>query len=485
MNWYEATQIESPPRPRLNFDLDVDVCVVGAGLAGLTAAREIAQRGWSVAVLEAHRIGWAASGRNGGFVLPGFSEDIEAMIERIGFDHARELWTLSEAGVDYVRQTIAETGMAGIHPADGWLNVSKRNNPRVLESQAERLRSVGAEVETWSTERVRAVLPSARYFGGVHFPRGFHIHPLNYTLGLAAAAKAAGARIFEDTPALTLDPAGVRKRVQTPLGRVRAAHVILAGNVHLGSLVPRLAATLLPVTTYVIVSEPIASLNEVVRYHGAVSDGERADNHYRVVDADNRAGARLQWSGRITVWEAEPRRFARGLARGIRRVFPQLGKIGIAHMWSGTLGRSVHRMPQIGEIQPGLWVASGFGGHGLNTTAMAGVLIARGVVDNDQTWRLFAPYELVWAGGRIGRAVAQAAYLGGLPGAAIGARWARFRERAVNRKTARQTARRQAAEERAKARALALAASKAPPAELSINAPVDEPVKPAVTPGEP
>src|SRR5476649_2033050 len=112
--WYEATRVAAPERPRLNFDLDVDVCVIGAGLAGLTVAREVALRGWSVAVLEAGRVAWAASGRNTGFVLPGFSEHIDDVVERVGLDHAKQLWALSEQGVDYVRRTIDETGMTGV-----------------------------------------------------------------------------------------------------------------------------------------------------------------------------------------------------------------------------------------------------------------------------------------------------------------------------------------------------------------------------------
>jgi glycine/D-amino acid oxidase-like deaminating enzyme len=379
-------------------------------------------------VLEANQVGWAASGRNGGFVLPGFTEDVDDIVERIGLDQAKRLWALSEAGVAYVRETIRATAMPGVAPANGWLKVSKTDGEREAIALVERLRWIGADVEAWPVARVRELLPSQRYFSAVHFPRAFHIHPLNYTLGLAAAAEAAGARIFEDTPAVAIDPAGVRKRVQTPSALVRAAQVVLAGNVHLGTLMPRLAATLIPVTSYVMVSEPIGSLKEVVRYTGAVSDTERADNHYRIVDGD-----RLQWSGRVTMWEVNPRRFARGLTASIRRIFPQLGKIVVAHIWAGTLGRAVHRMPQIGEIHPGLWVASAFAGHGLNTTAMAGELIARGIVEADQTWRLFSPYELVWAGGRIGRAVAQSLYVGSRPLAAISEALARYRERARSR----------------------------------------------------
>jgi gamma-glutamylputrescine oxidase len=439
-SWYEATRVASPRRARLNYELDTDVCVIGAGLAGLTVAREIAKRGWSVAVLEAERVAWAASGRNTGFVLPGFHEDLDTMVERIGLDHAKELYALSKQGVDYVRRAIEETGMAGVEPVPGWLHVSKTDDDDTVRTRVERLRWIGAECEAWPTQRVREALPNPRYFGAIHYPNAFHIHPLNYALGLAADAEAAGVRIFEDTPALSIDPSGVRKRIATPNARVRATNVVLACNVHLGELMPQLAATLLPITTYVMVTEPIPALNEIIRYQGGISDTDRADNHYRIVD-----GNRLQWGGRMRVWDAAPRFIARSLAADVRRNFPALGKVEVAHLWRGTLGRAIHRMPQIGPVEPGLWVASGFGGHGLNTTAMAGELIARGIVENDETWRLFAPYELVWAGGLLGRVLAQGLYWGSRPLDRVEAGLARYREKARERKAARLAARAAAA----------------------------------------
>ena len=439
--WYEATRVASPERPRLNFDLDVDVCVIGAGLAGLTVAREVARRGWSVAVLEGGQVARAASGRNTGFVLPGFSENMESMVERIGLDHTKQLWALSEQGIDYVRRAVAETGMSGVDPVPGWLHVSKTDNSDAIDIEVERLRWIGATVEAWPTQRVREVLPNKRYFGALHFPGAIHIHPLNYALGLAADAEKFGARIFENTPAIGIDPAGVRKRVDTPEARVRAAHVVLACNVQVGDLMPRLGATLLPITTFVLVTEPIPRLAEIVRYRGAVSDTKRADNHYRIVGDAHSGGERLQWSGRMRAWQADPRWVRRGLIADIKRNFPDLGAVEVAHLWRGTLGRAVHRMPQIGEIESGLWVASGFGGHGLNTTAMAGELVARGIVETDPTWRLFSPYELVWAGGLLGRALAQGIYWGTRPIERVEQGWSRYREQARSRKATRLGAR--------------------------------------------
>jgi glycine/D-amino acid oxidase-like deaminating enzyme len=432
--WYQTTQVENPARPRLNFELDVDVCVIGGGLAGLTTAREIARRGWSVAVLEAGRIGNGASGRNSGFVLPGFAENVDTMIERIGLDHTKQLWALSQRGVDNVREAIAD--MPGVDPVDGWLDVSKTDNWRDIRNGVERLRWIGANIEAWPKERVREVLPSHHYFGAMHYPGAFHIHALNYVIGLARAAETAGARIFEETPALEIDAAGIRKRIQTPNGRVRSAHIVLAANTQLGALMPQLAATLMPVTTYVVETEPLVSLNDVVRYRGAVSDTDRLDNHYRIV-----GGNRLQWSGRMSVRGADPKRYVRGLAASIRRIFPQLGEIKTAHSWSGTFGRTLHHMPQIGEIGSGVWVASGFGRHGLNTSAIAGELIAAGIVEKDQTWRLFAPYELVWAGGKVFRAVAQTVYVTSKPATKVREALARARERRRQRRDAKASAR--------------------------------------------
>jgi gamma-glutamylputrescine oxidase len=404
-SWY-TTMVEAPSRPPLTLDLDVDVCVVGGGLAGLTAAREIARRGWSVAVLEAKRVAWNASGRNCGFVLPGFGQSMDRIVDRVGRDHAKSLWDLSQAGVDYVREAIRATAMPGVEPVDGWLEAVKTDNAEAFRAEADLLGELGVDVDVWSTGDVRAALRSASYFGALHYPKAFHIHALNYALGLAAAIEQQGVRIFEDTPALAIDPAGVRKRVVTPSARVRAGHIVLAGNVHLGGLAARAAGTLIPLNTYVAVTAPLGNrLAEAISFPGAISDSRFADNHYRIVGGD-----RLLWAGGLSAWSANPKAFAGQLSRDLGRVYPQLANVFFEFVWSGTMGHTVHRMPQIGEVSPGLWLASGFGGHGLNTTAMAGELIASAVVDGDDRWKLFLPYPLVWGGGILGRAAVQVAY---------------------------------------------------------------------------
>lgn len=403
--WYGETMVEAPDRPSLVYELDVDVCVIGGGLAGLTVAREVALRGWSVAVLEAERIAGSASGRNGGMVLPGFAEQPERIVERVGLERAKALWALSLDGVDYVRNAIDEIAMPGVEPIDGWLYVQRAYGPERVDRAAALVGDTfGTEVEVWDIDRVREVLKSERYFQALHFPDAFHIHPLNYALGVAAAAERAGARIFERTRALAIDPAGVRKRIATSGERVRANHVVLAGSAQLAPLFPLVADAVLPVVTYLATTAPLGErLREAIEYSGAVVDTRGVPGYFRVVDND-----RLMWGGRVGGRAGAPDHVARTMQRNIRDVFPQFGDVEIAHSWSGTMGYAMHKMPLIGEVSPGLWVATAFGGHGLNTTAMAGDLIARAIIDNDDRWRLFASYDLVWAGGRFGAAARQA-----------------------------------------------------------------------------
>jgi glycine/D-amino acid oxidase-like deaminating enzyme len=395
----------APARPRLTYDLDVDVCVVGGGFAGLTAAREIARRGWSVALVEAGRIGSGASGCSAGVVAPGFSEPIEAIVERVGLKRAKELWALSAAGVDYVRNAIAEIGMAGVDRVDGQLLVRTLDDEDALLRTVAMLRvDFGADVEAWPTAQVRESLLSPHYFQAIHNAAAFHIHPLNYVLGLAAAAEQAGVRVFEATAATALDANGVRKRVETPEGRVRAGHIVLAGGINIGAVYPVLAETVVPVFSYIGATAPLGEqLSEAVRYTGAVSDSRAANDAYRIVGGD-----RLMWGGRIGARNASPRRVEKLISRDIRRIYPQFERVEIAHAWSGVTSYAVHKMPQIGELDRGVWLAGAFGMHGINTSAMAGQLIADAIVDGDDRWRLFSDYELVWAGGRLGRAATQA-----------------------------------------------------------------------------
>jgi glycine/D-amino acid oxidase-like deaminating enzyme len=421
------------PRTMLTVDLDVDVCVVGGGFAGLTAAREAARAGMSVAVLEGQHVGWAASGHNLGSVLPGYGVPINDLIARVGTAHARELWLLAEAGGDYIRDTIV-TSAPEIAMTPGALEVSTTDVGERLIGWLQTIGSeFGTEVEGWQIDRVRAALRTRRYFHALHFPKAFQIDGARYLHALAALAEDAGVRIFENTPVINIDSAGIRKRIVTPSARLRASQIVLAGNVHIGTPALRLASTLMPLWRYGAVTEPLGDrLNEVIAYRGSVLDDDGID-HFRIVDGD-----RLLWSSPETTWRGKPERFGRAIRRRIATVFPQLAQAKIARVFSSAFGQTVHGMPQIGELRPGLWVASGFGRQGLNTSAMAGRLIARGIAEGDDRWRLFSPFELVWAGGRAGRVAGQVAdglSRGRSAAAGVLARW---RERAASREGVRE-----------------------------------------------
>src|ERR1700694_3959978 len=302
---------DMPERSRLSFDLDVDIAVVGAGLAGLTVALEAARLGASVAVLEGRHVGWNASGHQLGTVMPGYDLPLSDLIARIGFEDTRELWSLSKQGAEYVRANATEELIPGIAPSDGALEVS---NVEAGDQLIARLQMLGedfeTEVEGWQVERVRAELKTDHYFHGVYYPGAFQIDGRKYVHGLAALARRAGARIFEDTPVVSIDPSGIRKRIVTPSARLRASHIVLAGNIHLGAPLRRLSETLLPVWRYAGVTEPLGErLAEVIHFRGSVTDTDGID-HFRVVDGD-----RLMWASAETTWAARPERFASAIAR--------------------------------------------------------------------------------------------------------------------------------------------------------------------------
>ncbi|MGH6716374.1 MAG: NAD(P)/FAD-dependent oxidoreductase [Bradyrhizobium sp.] len=423
-------------RTRLSFDLDTDICVVGAGLAGLTAALECARLGASVAVLEGRHIGWNASGHQLGTVTPGFGLPLDELIARVGFESSRELWALSKEGSECVRANAREEDvMPGIGLTEGALEVS---NVDVGDQLIGRLQMLNEDFETeaegWQVERVRDQLKTDHYFHGVYYPKAFQIDGRKYLFGLAALARRAGVRIFEDTPVVSIDPSGIRKRIVTPSARLRADHIVLAGNVHLGAPMRRLSETLLPVWRYAGLSVPLGErLDDVIAFKGSVTDTDGID-HFRVVD-----GSRLLWANPETTWAGRPQRFASAIQRRIRAIFPKLGTVEIAEVWGGAVGQTVHGMPQIGQLRQGLWVASGFGRQGLSTSAMAGQLIARGILRGDERWRAFSPFELVWAGGPAGQAAGYVVGLWGRRSSVVAGALARHRERARARERIRET----------------------------------------------
>ena len=410
-SWYAATRDASADRPPLAARIEVDVAIVGGGFAGLHSARLLALQGKHVVLAERRRIGWGASGRNGGFVGPGFAARSGALIDKLGLEHARRLYAQSQRGVAIVREAIDRLGRPDIRMGTGKLSVSRTDQgPGFADRTRALAENLGATFEPWDTAHVRAQLDTSRYHQGIHDPSPFHIHPLNLALALAADIEAHGGVLHEETEAIELSRAGSAWRLRTPQGEIAAQHVVLAGNADLGRVQPQIARAVLPVATYVAVTEKIGPrLAEAIRWTGAISDTRRAGDYYRVIDGD-----RLLWGGRITTDTREPPRLREMMRGDILSVYPQLGDIRgdlrIEYAWPGIMGYAPHKMPQVGEIQPGLWVCSAFGGHGLAQTAAGADAVATGILGDDSRWRLFTPFGTRWAGGPFGRAATQLAY---------------------------------------------------------------------------
>jgi glycine/D-amino acid oxidase-like deaminating enzyme len=290
----------------------------------------------------------------------------------------------------------------------GWgrLSVSRTDQgPDFAERSRALAKKLGATFEPWETDQVRAVLVTPRYFQGLHDAQGFQVHPLNLALALAADAEHRGVQVHEATEARALERRGTEWQVRTAMGEITARHVVLAGNADLGRI-HRLSSAVLPVATYVAVTGKLGPrLSEAIRWRGAIGDTRRAGDYYRIVDED-----RLLWGGRITTDTREPARLHAMMRADILSVYPQLGDIAIEYAWPGIMGYALHKMPQVGEIEPGLWACTAFGGHGVAQTAAGADAVAAGIAHEDDRWRLFAPFGTAWAGGALGRLGTQLVY---------------------------------------------------------------------------
>ena len=403
---YARTATACAPRPALDGAVEADVCVVGGGLAGLSTALGLAERGVAVALVEARRVGWGASGRNGGFVSAGFSLSAGRLARRLGVDHAQALYGLSRDAVALMRRRIEACDIACGPIVDGILEASWFDDRDALLRERDYMAATfGVEQEFWPRERLREALVSERYFDGLFNAHGFQFHPLNYCLGVAAAAEAKGARVFESSAVTGLDLDAAVKTVHTAAGSVRAAAVVIACGGYIAGLHRRLARAVVPVATYVVATEPLGErLESAIRVPYAIHDTRFALDYYRGL-----ADTRILWGGRIGLGR-EPRRLAELMLGDLVKVYPQLRGVRVETAWSGLMSYAAHKMPQIGEVSPGVWYAMGFGGHGMNTTTMAGEAVAAAIAEGDDRHRLFAPFGLAPTFGPLGAAAAQASY---------------------------------------------------------------------------
>ena len=405
--WYHARFPHRPAFAPLEGRCAAEVAVVGGGLAGLATALSLAERGRTVALVEAGRIGDGASGRNGGMVSAGFTRPVEELRRRFGPERARALFAASRMGLELLRRRIASYAIA-CEMVAGVAELSWFADAEAMRREAELLnRDFGLKVECWPREKVRALWRSPRYYEAIFDPDGFHLDPLKLALGYARALVQRGGRVFEHSPvqALRRTPGGFA--LATPRGTLSAERVVLCPSVYGPPCHPRLDRGLLAVASYVIVTEPMGErLAEVVAAPYAAFDDRMATGYFRPL-----AEGRLLWGGRVSLFEhRSPQAIRRIMRRDLARVFPQLAEVPVAYAWSGRMAFARHKMPVVRELAPGLWTATAFGGHGLNTTTMAGELVAAALVEGDDRYRLFDPFALPWTAGPLGRLLAQGYY---------------------------------------------------------------------------
>ena len=396
MSWYARSAPPVSLRPALEGRVEARVCVVGGGFAGLNTALGLAERGVrDVVLVEARHVAFGASGRNGGFVFSGFSRGEDSLLRDLGPDRARDLHRGTVEAVHLIRERARRHAIDCDLVDEGVIWANWFRDPAVLRARQALLKTqFGVEWQWMPRNEVRERLLTERYHDALFEPDAFHFHPLRYARGIADVAEAAGVRLHESSPATGLTRGGAGWRVSTPQGEVHAAEVVLACGGYLAGLHRRVDAGVMPIATYVLATEPLgeARLATALRTRAAVYDTRFAFDYYRPLP-----DTRLLWGGRISVRDRSPDAVRTLLLRDLGRVYPQLADVPVAEAWSGLMSYARHEMPQIGQVEPGLWVAQAFGGHGVAPTTFAGELIASAIADGDARWRGFADYGLVSA----------------------------------------------------------------------------------------
>lgn len=387
-SYYAASAHAAPERPALEGTAEADVCVVGGGIAGCSAALHLAERGFKVLLLEEHRIGWGASGRSGGQAIHGVAAGQVKLERLLGAADARAVWDISLEGLALMRSLIQRFHI-DCDWVDGYLLCAvKPRQVRELEAELAELRERDAyqSVRYVPREELRAQLPTERYLAGLYDGNSAHLHPLNYTLGLARAAESLGARLCEGSRALEFAP-GEKVRVRTARGEVRARYLVLCGNVYLGPTAPSLARKIMAVATYIVATAPLGAerARSLIANNAAVCDMNWVLDYFRR-SADHRLlfGGRVNYSG-LSSFDAPGATRARML-----RVFPQLADVPIEYAWGGEVDITLNRAPHFGRLAPNVFFLQGFSGHGMALTGIAGKLVAEAIGGTAARFDVFA-----------------------------------------------------------------------------------------------
>lgn len=412
-NWYAATAGERPPTPPLQGRHEAGVCIVGGGFAGLATAMGLLECGVTdVVLLESQQLGFGASGRNGGFVFGGYSLDCADLLAQLGPDAARACYGLTREAVRRIRRRIQAHAIDCEAVEGGALLANWFDDEALLRRQQALMADhFGVQWQWLSKAEIEGHTRTDRYFNGLLEPDAFHFHPLKYVHGLGRVLQAGGVRLCEGSPVGRIVREGAGFRVHTPQGSVAARQVVVAGGGYLRGVLPALERAVLPIATYVMVTEPLGAARRaaLVPSPAAIYDTRFAFDYYRVLP-----DTRLLWGGRIAVRDRRPEDIARFLKRDLLRVYPALADLRVEFAWSGLMSYARHKMPQIGRLREGeaagAWYAVSFGGHGVAPTTVAGELLAAAVAEGRPVPAYFEPYGLQPVFGPLGLAAAQATY---------------------------------------------------------------------------
>ncbi|PAU88094.1 FAD-dependent oxidoreductase [Pseudomonas sp. WN033] len=384
--WYQASAHPAPTHPALMGERRADVCIVGGGFTGVSAALELAQAGRRVILLEAEQIGWGCSGRNGGQINPGPACDYATLVRQLGAADARKVWALSVEGVELLRRRVAEHAIDCDLKAGILLVANKPGQIDELQQWQASLQALDYQQLEFHDRASLQQLLRADYQAGVMDWGGGDLHPLNYLLGLARAAQACGAELFERSGVLDWQQGGLGVTVRTTTGQVRAEQLILAGNAYIGTLLPWHQRRFMPIGSYIGATAPLGALAEqLIPSRAAVCDMNHLIDYYRL-SVDNR----LLFGGRASARDAHPERL-RAVMRGrMAQVFPALAEQDFEYLWGGQVAMTATKAPQFGRIGSRVLFAQGYSGQGVALAGLAGQLMAQALIGRAQGFDLFA-----------------------------------------------------------------------------------------------
>lgn len=377
-----------------------DVCIVGAGFTGISTALFLAERGYDVRVIEANRVGWGASGRNGGQMIGGISGEAE-IARKLGTEAGALLRELRWEGHRIIRDRVDTYGIQ-CDLKYGYLDVAiRRRHVRALEAEFEQLCREGFEddLKLLSRDETMAAIGTDAYVGGLLNRRNGHLHPLNLCIGESRAAVSRGASIYEHSPVVKIEKKA-RAEVVTADGRVTADAVIIAGNAY-HNLEPQLRGIMFPVKSFIIATEPLSpeTVSRINPHDVAVCDPNFVIEYFRLS-----ADKRLLFGGRCNYFGEDPPVIERKLRRKMTRIYPALRDIRVDYAWGGTLGVPLNRVPQLGRVASNIFYCQGYSGHGVNVTHLAGRIMADAVAGTLEQFDLFASVRSVRVpGGHVAR----------------------------------------------------------------------------------